>query len=109
MDIVINDVKIKCELLDTPELRKKGMSGRSHIDGGLLFKMDKGYHTFWMKECLFDLDIIFVFNNKITKVHKNCSYTDQEKRYMGYGNFVIEVPSDINYPFSVGDSISFLR
>jgi uncharacterized membrane protein (UPF0127 family) len=34
--------------------------------------MDDKEHSFWMKNCITSLDIIFIKNNKITKIHKEC-------------------------------------
>lgn len=55
--------------------------------------------SFWMKNCIIPLDMIFVDNNmKITKIHHsympcNSELNDNYKcpYYNGFGNYVIEV------------------
>lgn len=62
-------------LLEVCEDFEKGLSGREHLlEGeGMLFsypkKTDVYYH---MKECKIPLDIIFVCDGKIKKIHHNC-------------------------------------
>ena len=78
---------------------------------GMLFLMGDGTHSFWMKNCIIPLDIIYIKDNKITKIHNNCPSCDTEDcdHYPGTGNLVLELrggtceDSDI----SVGDSIKF--
>lgn len=60
----------------------------------LLFVMKTTEQSFWMKNCIVPLDIIFVNNGKITKIHHNCPpcITSECKHYKGTGNLVIEMP-----------------
>ena len=52
--------------LNYPEEIQKGMMGRDSLDGCMVFKMKVGYHSFWMKNCIVPLDVIFIENGKIT-------------------------------------------
>jgi uncharacterized membrane protein (UPF0127 family) len=51
--------------------------------------------SFWMKNCIVPLDVIFIENNIITKIHHNCppckSVNDDCKLYKGTGNLIIEM------------------
>ena len=59
---VINGRTFSLELAITPEQRRKGLSGRPILatDAGMLFVFDREAHwTFWMKDTLIPLDILF--------------------------------------------------
>lgn len=61
--VVLNGIKIKVDLADTPEKQTRGLSGQPALadDEGLLFVYD-GYYLpkFWMKDMLFPIDIIWL-------------------------------------------------
>lgn len=108
MNVRIGDKIFTAEVLTTPEEKQKGMMGRDHLDGCMVFKMGRGHHSFWMKNCLIPLDIVFVLNNKITRIHRNCEPCDSEcdKTYTGIGDHVIEFPSGACSEFNVGDKVN---
>ena len=64
LDIVtINGKDIKVELALTQSQREKGLSGRNYLDknSGMLFVFPQaGNHSFWMKDTLIPLDIIWL-------------------------------------------------
>ena len=96
MKVTINNKEIPVEIMDTPEKISRGMMGRDHLDGGMIFLFDKAAErSFWMKDCLIPLDIIFITGNKITKVHKNCEPCSDEpcKSYIGFADKVLELAS----------------
>jgi len=59
----------------------------------LLFVMNAHESSFWMKNCIVPLDVIFIKNGKISKIHHNCPpcITDECKTYSGKGELVIEM------------------
>ena len=62
------------EIKDTSEERKQGLSNRKHLpkDQGVLFIFDQpAQHSFWMKNMLFDLDFIWIKNNKVVDITEN--------------------------------------
>lgn len=72
--LAIKDTKIKVDLADSPEEIVQGLSGREIMseDSGMLFVFSKAQkQTFWMKDMLFPLDFIWIFNNKIVQIDKN--------------------------------------
>ena len=76
-EMYINGKRIEIELAQTEELRTQGLSGREGLcsDCGMLFIFDQaGFHSFWMKDMRFDLDIIWLAGNKIVKITKNVPY-----------------------------------
>lgn len=92
-------LKIKVEIAKTEEERTLGLMFRRFLkeDYGMLFVFEKeDYQSFWMKNCFFPLDIIFIDKNgKIVDIKENfqpcqedpCpSYKSREK-----AKYVLEV------------------
>jgi hypothetical protein len=72
--VMIKGHVIKVEIANTPESRAKGLSGREKLgaDEGMLFVMDnKRYHSFWMADMKFPIDIIWISDNKVVDLTKN--------------------------------------
>ena len=99
MIININDNQFKVKLARTEKEKSEGMMGKKFNQNfnGMLFLMGSGKHCFWMKSCITPLDIIFIKEGEITKIHHDCPpcrYHDDEEceRYCGRGNFVLELP-----------------
>ncbi len=64
-------VTLGVELADTPEEHSRGLMGREHLapDGGMLFVFDgNSPRSFWMKDTLIPLDMIFI-NSSLDIVH----------------------------------------
>ena len=97
MSVTINRKTFNAEYLTTPKEHANGMMGRTHLDGCVVFKMERGEHSFWMKSCLIPLDIVFVLNKRISHIHHNCPVEDRHRmtlpRYTGIGDHVIEFPA----------------
>lgn len=93
MSVRINDIIFPAEYMTSPEEIMKGMMGRESLDGCMVFKMGIGHHSFWMKNCLIPLDILFINNDKIIKIHHNCPpcKTNDCIHYEGNGNMVLEI------------------
>ena len=76
---------------------------------GMLFIMNPGNHSFWMKGCEQSLDIIFIDGNKVTKVYENCPpcREDECKSYDGNGDMVLELDGNSvsKYDIKIGDSV----
>ena len=110
MNVIINNKSFHGEYLTDPEDLQRGMMGRNSLDGCMVFKMNKGHHSFWMKNCLLNLDIVFVNKNRISGIHLNCPTVDRHKmtppRYTGIGDHVIEFPSGTANDFKVGDKVN---
>ena len=110
MSVHINNQTFEAEYLKTPEDIRKGMMGRDSLNGCMVFNMGKGHHSFWMKNCLIPLDIIFVLNNRISRIHTNCEAPDSHwtnpPRYTGIGDHVIEFPAGTCDSWKVGDKVA---
>lgn len=111
MIININDNIFKVKIAKTPKETQRGMMGRDFDEtfNGMLFLMDEGQHCFWMKNCIIPLDIIFIKNNKISKVHNNCKPCKNPEcdRYTGNGDMILELKGGtcIKYDITEGDTI----
>jgi uncharacterized membrane protein (UPF0127 family) len=91
-------VSLLLEVASTPEERKQGLMNRKELPTicGMLFKGLSGGGTFWMKNCLIPLDIMFLNKDGfITKIY-TMPADDGKKRYQ-YDDkdvYAIEVNSD---------------
>jgi uncharacterized membrane protein (UPF0127 family) len=113
MVISINRNKFRVKTVFLKKDTQNGMM-RKKFDNtynGMLFLMDNSENCFWMKNCIINLDIIFLNNGKITKIHHDCEPCNTEdcKNYCGNGDMILEVKGgtckrlDIN----VGDKLEF--
>lgn len=113
MLLTINDTKFKVKILTSDEEIERGMMGRDFDKSfnGMLFIMDGPEHCFWMKNCITDLDIIFIKDDIITKIHHNCPRClgDNCKNYCGIGDMVLEVKEGTckRKGIKVGDEIYY--
>jgi len=110
MSVHINNKTFTAEYLSTPEDIERGMMGREELNGCMVFKMGKGHHSFWMKNCLIPLDIVFILNKHISHIHRNCPVEDPHRmtlpRYTGIGDHVIEFPAGTCDGWKVGDKVA---
>jgi len=114
MDITINDNLYNVKCVITQKDIQNGMMGKK-FDGsfdGMLFLMDDGSHNFWMKDCFEHLDIIFIQDGIINKIHHNCPPCDKKecKHYEGFGDMVLELPGNQckKYQIKEGDNIELV-
>jgi len=71
--LTVRDQTLEVEIANTAEKITLGLSGRDQIgaDGMLFILAEPRQPGFWMKEMKFDLDIIWIKDNKIVGIHKN--------------------------------------
>ena len=95
MLLSINNTKFKVKVLVSEKETQKGMMGKKFDKdfNGMLFMMGNGEHCFWMNNCIVNLDIIFIKDDIITKIHHNClpCKDDECRNYCGEGDMVLEV------------------
>lgn len=74
-EMTVGSKRIQVEIANTEALREKGLGGRSVLatNNGMLFVFDSKplAPTFWMKDMLIPLDIIWIGGGKIVKIDKN--------------------------------------
>ena len=72
--------KFNIEVADTPKSRAEGLMFREKLptSGGMLFVYEQPEHaTFWMKNTLIPLDIIFFdFRGQVTSIHRDATPHD---------------------------------
>ena len=113
----INEYVFKTKVLTKPYDIMLGMMGKQFTKefDALLFVMNQSTSAFWMKNCIIPLDVIFIENDKITKIHHNCppckSKNDECKTYKGKGNLIIEMPGGMCKQLNIkkGNSVLFIK
>jgi uncharacterized membrane protein (UPF0127 family) len=90
----INKYIFKTKVLKDPEEIRLGMMGKKfdRFDAAL-FVMDQPESSFWMKNCIIPLDVVFVHNGTITKIYHSCPPCKKFpcENYLGKGEFVLEL------------------
>lgn len=77
--IKIDEKEILVEIADTPAERTKGLANRKSLpeNQGMLFIFEEpGYYSFWMKDTLIPLDIVWLKDNKIIETTENVTPED---------------------------------
>jgi len=75
--VVIKEQKIYVKIADSPEEKKQGLSGRESLaeDRGMLFIYpEPGNYSFWMKEMKFNLDFVFINDQKVVDLKENIPF-----------------------------------
>jgi uncharacterized protein len=107
---------IDAEVVDTPERKRRGLSGRPSLaDGhGMLFVYDApGLHGFWMPDMRFDIDILWMRAGRIVHVESDVSHRDAQAIYRPPepADLVLELPAGTarRRGFRVGDAVDVAR
>lgn len=113
MEVIINNNLFKVKPLLTSKDIQKGMMFKkfNHNFDGMLFFMDEGPKSFWMKNCIISLDIIFINNGIINNIKHSCEPCRKKNcpSYKGYGDMVLEVEGGTceKYNIKKGDEVKF--
>lgn len=78
--VVIKEQKIYVEIADSPEEKKQGLSGRESLaeDRGMFFIYpEPGNYSFWMKEMKFNLDFVFINDQKVVDLKENIPFPQE--------------------------------
>lgn len=106
MKLKINDNIFDIKSVLTTKDIQNGMMGKKFDNfDGMLFFMKNEPHSFWMKNCIVHLDILFIEDNTIVKIHHNCKPCFEEncESYEGYGNLVLELPGGTCKKYNIKD------
>lgn len=108
--------RIDIEIADDDSRRTTGLMYRNELNEnqGMFFIFNnEGYQSFWMKNTVLPLDIIFVNSeNKIVTIHKNTIPFDESSYPSSKpAIYVVEVKAGFTdkYNIEVGDKISWRR
>jgi uncharacterized protein len=95
-DVGSHAVVFVAELADSPEERRVGLMNRTSLseDKGMLFVFpNEGHHTFWMRNTLIPLDMVFISASKevVGIVHQAEPETDTSRGVDAMNLYVLEV------------------
>ena len=106
MKLKINDNIFDIKSVLTTKDIQNGMMGKKFDNfDGMLFFMKNEPHSFWMKNCIVHLDILFIEDNTIVKIHHNCKPCLNEncESYDGYGDLILELPGGTCKKYNIKD------
>lgn len=95
----IHDTDIKVDVVETPEERNKGLSGRESLANGegMLFVFEKmDTYSFWMPDMHFAIDIIWLDENmKVMHIQENATPESYPTNFTPPvpAKYVLEVPA----------------
>jgi len=114
--VKIGDVKIRAEITDTLIKRTKGLMFKKTLpeNEGMLFIFDnEGYHSFWMMNMSFPIDIIWIDEEmKVVDIVKNaqpCKLSCSTYRPKEKAIYVLEVNANFTqkHGVKIGSSLQF--
>lgn len=115
VDVSIGDVTFTAELAANEARRAKGLGGRQSLgeNEAMLFKFSgNGFHSFWMKDMLFPIDIIWIQDTVIVDIQKDAAIPISQNDSQIYtpenqANNVLEINAGLveRYGFKIGDLV----
>ena len=116
VDVTIGDTTFSAQLVANEADREKGLGGRQSLgeNEGMLFKFPgNGFYSFWMKDMLIPLDIIWIQDTVIVDMQKDAPVDIPGTKPLVYtpinqANYVLEVSAGTaeQYGFKIGDSVT---
>ncbi len=108
------EVPVAVEVAATPERQSLGLMYRKELaaDAGMLFVFPRAQHlTFWMKNTVLPLDMIFIGDDhRVVGIVKDAvPYTTTPREVAGESRYVLEVNAGFSERHAVraGDSVTF--
>ncbi len=118
----IKNQVLKVEVANTPQTQEQGLSDRASLpeDHGMLFDFTNAADKqpeFWMKDMHFNLDFIWIANNKIIGINPNVpapqKTTDPLPTYRPPANIDYELEVNAGWSeyhnIQVGDSVEIIK
>ena len=88
-------VRVSVDVVDTPELRARGLSGRPGLapEEGMLFLFEAPrIQSFWMKDMRFEIDILWIRDGRIVGITPNVPLPKSPRELPRYPS---PVPCDV--------------
>ncbi len=102
----IGEIPVRIEIVDTPELREQGLSGRSEIgdQNGMLFVFNEpDYHSIWMKDMQFAIDVVWISPDlTVVGVEKNVTPNTYPKSFRPPKPVLYILETDVHYTDTMG-------
>ena len=99
--VSINNNEFTCLLASSESDIIEGMMGKTFDNtfNGMLFVCKDSHicgekeQTFWMKNCIIPLDVVFIQNGRINQIYDNCPPCSKNECqiYRGYGDYILEL------------------
>lgn len=113
--LVVGTTVITAEVVDTPEDRHRGLSGRERLkpQSGMLFVFEEeGDYGIWMKDMLFPLDIIWInSHHEVVYFKENATPDSYPQTFQSpkLASYVLEVPAGFvkENLIKIGDIVDF--
>lgn len=117
-EIKVNGINVQVDVADNDISRTQGLSGREKLDDGtgMLFDFtnsDFKKPGFWMKDMLFNIDIIWINNGSVVGITPNTPISTEDKNMQVYYppseiTHVLEVPANWSTKnnLKVGNTVS---
>ena len=111
--VEIGGTNYRAEVVDSPRARAKGLSGRKSLDENraMLFEFsDSDFHSFWMKDMQFSIDIIWM--DEVRRVvHVEQGLQPDEPPHKSYrpgkkAKYVLEVAAGQADNVAIGDKMA---
>lgn len=109
-------INVTTEIADTPKKHQQGLSNHQPLqeNQGMLFVFnEKQIQSFWMKNMLFPLDIIWIEDNRIAKINANLAPEGETPQNIYKSdipvNYVLEVPAGFcqKNNIKIGDKVFY--
>jgi uncharacterized membrane protein (UPF0127 family) len=116
--VILKNEKFKIEVADKYESQVQGLSDRKELRerSGMLFDFgDKMQRNFWMKNMHFPIDIIWIEDDEVVNISKNCQPEGErpKKHYQSLFpvNYVLEVNAGVSDKLGLksGDRIKIYK
>jgi uncharacterized membrane protein (UPF0127 family) len=101
------EVEVRVEVVKKRQERSRGLMFREHLDedAGMIFLFREPEHqTFWMRNTLIPLDMIFIGSDKrVVGVYENAApRTDRTRAVDGDSQYVLEVNAGFSRRWGIG-------
>jgi len=100
---------ISLEVVSSPARITQGLSGRSQIgsDGMLFLLPNSGQPHFWMKEMLFDLDLLWFNQGQVVDITQNVPHPEPETELKKLPRYAPDMTSDMVLEIPAGTAVKW--